>query len=108
MVRGSRTPPQPHPMIAARVDEKGRKWGKGRSAHPLSHCFPFPLELAPGIWDLDLAQSGKGLLRADSVDQMFAVSASRGETRGRQKRGLDVPPSWYVACAGRFQKTVAF
>lgn len=59
MVRGSRTPPQPQPMIAARVDKKGRKWGEARSAHPLSHCFPFPLELAPGIWDLILRNLGR-------------------------------------------------
>lgn len=56
MVRGSRTPPQPQPMMAPRVDEKGRKWGPGRSV-PRPQ-FPFsPLELAPtlgpGIWDLD-------------------------------------------------------
>lgn len=98
MVRGSRTPPQPQPMMAARVDEKGRKWGPGRSV-PRPH-FPFlpSLELAPGTRDLgsglDLAQSGRDcLLHRDSAWTKCSQFQHRGgETRGRRKkRGVYVP-----------------
>lgn len=107
MVRGSRTPHKTQPMMVARLNENGRMWGQ-QERLPTVSLSPWSWYFGSKIWDLDLA-IWEGLLLTDSAGQMFVRSFSiEGETRGRQKRGLDVPSSWYVASASRFQKIVAF